>query len=63
MLYSNNGTIQEFGLVEIYFVQFLHFGSNSSAGSNPGIDVRTLSWEFVSRHLPHRQQCYLEAWV
>ena len=49
MLCSNNGTIQEFGLVAIYFVQFLHFGSNSSAGSNPGVGVRTLSWEFVSR--------------
>ena len=63
MLCSYNGTIQEFGLVAIYFVQFLHFGSSSSAGSNPGVGVHTLSWEFVSRHLLHRQQCYLEAWV
>ena len=44
-------------------VQILQFGSNSSAGSNSGIGVRILSWESVSRRSPHRQQCYLEAWV
>ena len=63
MLCSNNGTIQKFGLVAIYFVQFLHFGSNSSAGSNPGIGVRTLGLEFVSRSSLHRPQCYLEACI
>ena len=31
----------------------MHFGSNSPAGSNPGIGVRSLSWEFVSRCLFH----------
>ena len=33
--------------------EFLHFGSNSSVASNSGIDVRDLSWEFVSRSLLH----------
>ena len=34
-------------------LQFLHFGSNSSAASNPGTVVRNLSWEFVSTCLFH----------
>ena len=34
-------------------VQSLHFGSNSSAASNPGTVVRDLSWKFVSTCLFH----------
>ena len=36
-----------------FLSQFLHFGSNFSVASNSGIDVRDLSWEFVSRSLLH----------
>ena len=35
-----------------------NFGSNSSAGSNPGRSVHVLSWKSVFRSLLHRQQCY-----
>ena len=34
-------------------LQFLHFGSNSSAASNPGTVVRDLSWKFVSTSSSH----------
>ena len=39
------------------YIKFLSLfqksGSNSSAVSNLGIVIRDLSWEFVSRSLPH----------
>ena len=34
-------------------LQFLHFGSNSSAASNPGTVVHDLSWKFVSTCSSH----------
>ena len=48
-------------LIPKLLLQFLHFGSNSSVSSNSGIRVCTLSWEFVSRSLPHCFQWMLQA--